>query len=198
MNPLLVQLLAASPPLSTAVDHPVDCCAGCGQSADPDDYQQIAGGGPLCLICRLGYLAAWQPERVRLALIPELHQGALNAVVIRMRVTLLERQDRAQPIPGPAAPPAAEIMRQHHLMTLLQQRVADTHRLIPFTVSPYLLRQTLLALPDATRESLLAELAGLRYLPDPDDREVDRFCLWQLHPWDQTPVLESNNEPSTR
>lgn len=170
-NPLLGYLLADAPPnLRPASARPF-VCADCGLTGgDPDDYRVFDSAGPmLCRICGLGRTAAWEPERVRLLLAPELAQGPLNAMVTLLVVNLL-RARAGEPVPA-----GIEAVLQANLLDALQQRAQTTQTALPCAASAARLRHTLLALPVATRATVQGDLAGLRYLPEPTDPEVARF-----------------------
>ena len=183
--PLLAGLLADAPPAvrPVAPSARAGVCAECGLAGgDRDDFRWLPAGrhGPglssapaaaqvVCRICALGWTAAWEPERVRLALIPEMAQGPLNALVTLLTVNLL-RQRAGEPVPAGIA-----AVLQANWLDALQQRARATHAALPYTASAALLRQTLRALPPGGREPVLKELAGLRYLPEPADPELTGF-----------------------
>lgn len=186
--PLLAGLLADAPPAIRPVAPATRACvcAECGLAGgDGDDFRWLpaaragrhgsglpAAAAPaavVCRICVLSWTAAWEPERVRLALIPELAQGPLNALVTLLTVNLL-RQRAGEPVPAGIA-----AVLQANWLDALQQRARATHVELPYTVSAALLRQTLRALPAGGREPVLGELAGLRYLPEPADPELAGF-----------------------
>ena len=85
---LLEGLLAESPPALAPAGEGDTACAGCGLAGgSPDDYRRaLPAGETLCRVCALGPTAAWEPDRVRLLLAPELDQGRLNGLVTRWRV----------------------------------------------------------------------------------------------------------------
>lgn len=180
-NPLLAQLLAPELPTFRVGSAAASRCPECGGPAEP-----AADGLAPCPICRLGWIAAWEPGRVRLALIPELAQGPLNALVVRLTLALMAAARSAAagagrpPKPAPDGARAAEAARQNRLLAALQGRVAATRAALPFAASPLVLRQTLLALPASRRAALVAELEGLRYLPEPGDPEVARWFRRRL------------------
>lgn len=172
-NPLLGDLLAAAPPILAPVreSEPSLGCAECGLTGGVrEDYRFVKPAGLIrCRVCALGRTAAWEPARVRLALVPELAQGLLNSVVTRLTVDLM-RARAGEPIPA-----GIDARVQAHLLDALQQRAKATRAALPYTASAATLRQTLLALPAAARAGVRVELAGLRYLPEPADPELARF-----------------------
>lgn len=172
-NPLLSYLLADAPldfAPARASKH-LPACAECGLTGGVlEDYRSVAPAGVLlCQVCVLARTAAWEPERVRLALVPELAQGTLNALVTRLTVNLL-RARAGEPVPV-----GIEVVLQAKLLEGLQERAAATRAALPWAASPVRLRHTLRALPAGARSGVLAELAGLRYLPEPTDPALTRF-----------------------
>ena len=172
-NPLLGYLLAAAPPAfaPAVATEGGPACAECGLAGGAlEDYRSTTPTGVLlCLVCTLGRTAAWEPERVRLALVPELAQGALNALVTRLTVNLLRARA------GEPAPAGIEAVLQAKLLEDVQHRAAATRAALPWAASPARLRHTLLALPAAARARVRVELAGLRTLPEPADPALARF-----------------------
>lgn len=170
-NPLLGYLLAASPPALARASKRPPACAECGLAGgDGNDFYSLEPRGPtLCRICALCRTAAWEPERVRLALIPEWEQGLLNGVVTMLTVNLLRMRA------GELIPSGIDGVWQSHLLDTLQHRVTATALALPVASSPARLRQTLRALPAAARAEVMTALAGLRLLPEPKDPELARF-----------------------
>ncbi len=172
MTPLIAGWLGDAPPPLSAVDAAESplICAGCGLSGSlATDYRrQLGDGALLCPVCALGPLAPWEPARVRLAVIPELPQGRLNALMIRLTVHRLQ-------VRAGAVPRSVDARLQAQILDGFQRRAALTRHALPWAASPALLRHTLRALPTAQRAVLMAELDGLRYLPEPTDPTLARF-----------------------
>ena len=106
---------------------------------------------------------------MRLLLAPELAQGPLNGVVTLLTANLL-RARAGEPVPA-----GIDAVLQANWLEALQRRARATAGALPWAATAPRLRQTLRALPDAHRAAVMAELAGLRYLPEPADRELARF-----------------------
>jgi hypothetical protein len=62
-----------------------------------------------------------------------------------------------------------------HWLETLMRRARATAAALPWAADPARARRTLRALPADPRAELLAELAALRYLPDPDDPGLAGF-----------------------
>ncbi|MCB1771520.1 MAG: hypothetical protein KDJ31_17775 [Candidatus Competibacteraceae bacterium] len=169
--PFFERLVADAPPTlrSVALGGGDPVCAACGlRGGDRADFRELgvagSSGAVVCRLCALGWTAAWEPARVRLALIPEWDQGVLNALVIRWAV------HKPPSATGGSAVMAGHAVLASRLLEALHRRAEATHREWPITASTALLRQTLRAMPVNARAPVLAELAGLRYLPEPADR----------------------------
>jgi hypothetical protein len=172
-NRLLEGLLAESPPALAPAGEGAAACAGCGLAGgSPDDglyLRALRSGETLCRVCALGPTAAWEPDRVRLLLAPELDQGRLNGLVTRLAVEL--RRARA----GEPVPAGIDAVLLAHWLETLMRRARATAAALPWAATPARARHTLRALPAGPRARLLAELAALRYLPDPADPALARF-----------------------
>ena len=168
---LLDALLAETPPALAPAGEGATACAGCGLAGGPPDgYLRLrATGATLCPVCALGPAAPWAPERVRLLLAPELDQGRLNGLVTRLAVEL--RRARA----GEPVPAGVDAALLADWLETLRRRARATAAALPWAADPARLRRTLRALPAGPRARLLAELAALRYLPDPDDPGLAGF-----------------------
>jgi hypothetical protein len=168
---LLDYLLAEFPPALTPAGDGETACAGCGLAGgSPDDYRRaLPSGETLCRVCALGPAAPWEPDRVRLLLAPELDQGRLNGLVTRLAVDL--RRARA----GEPVPAGIDAVLLAHWLETLRRRTRATAAALPWAATPARARHTLRALPAEPRARLLAELAALRYLPEPTDPELARF-----------------------
>ena len=169
--PFLEQLLADAPPTRRSITPGVvdAVCVTCGlRGGARADFCELGVAGfssaVVCRLCAVGWTAAWEPTRVRLALIPEWDQGVLNALV--MRWTVHEPPSAT----GGSVMIAGDAVLASRWLETLHWRAKATHREWPVTASADLLRQTLRALPVNARAPVLAELAGLRYLPEPGDR----------------------------
>lgn len=145
-------------------------CQGCGLAGGgPEDYRYVRPAGPLlCAVCGLARQAAWEPERVRLAVIPELSQAALNALVVTLTVNLLRARSGAPPR-------GIDARLQERLLEELQHRAEVTRLQLPWAASAALLRHVLLAQPPEARAATRRSLAGLRYLPEPADPPLAAF-----------------------
>lgn len=130
-NPLLGYLLAASPPALARASKRPPACAECGLAGgDGNDFYSLEPRGPtLCRICALCRTAAWEPERVRLALIPEWEQGLLNGVVTMLTVNLLRMRA------GELIPSGIDGVWQSHLLDTLQHRATATALALPVASS---------------------------------------------------------------
>lgn len=168
---LLDGLLAESPPALTPAGNGGTACAGCGLAGgSPDDYRRaLPSGETLCRVCALGLTAAWELDRVRLLLAPELDQDRLNGLVTQLTVDLL-RARAGEPVPS-----GIDAVLLAHWLETLQRRARATAAALPWAATPARARHTLRALPAEPRARLLAELAALRYLPETDDPELARF-----------------------
>jgi hypothetical protein len=177
----LTRLLADAPPTVGPVAPAAGdlVCVECGLTGgDREDFRWLssghgsasdAAGEVVCRLCVLGWTAAWESARVRLALIPDWEQGLLNAVVTLLTVHRLRRR-AGEPVPA-----GIDTVLQSKLLNELQQRAQETAIALPYTASAATLRQTLLALPAREREPVRAELSALRYLPEERDPELARF-----------------------
>jgi len=168
---LLEGLLAESPPVLAPAGDGGIACTGCGLAGgSPDDYRRaLPSGETLCRVCALGLTAAWEPDRVRLLLAPELDQDRLNGLVTQLAVDL-RRAHAGEPVPS-----GIDAVLLAHWLETLQQRARATAAALPWAATPARARHTLRALPAEPRARLLAELAALRYLPETDDPDLARF-----------------------
>jgi len=168
---LLEGLLAESPPALAPAEAGGTACAGCGLAGgSPDDYRRaLPAGETLCRVCALGLTAAWEPDRVRLLLAPELDQDRLNGLVTQLAVDL--RRARA----GEPVPAGIDAVLLARWLETLRRRARATAAALPWAATPTRARHTLRALPAGPRARLLAELAALRYLPETDDPALARF-----------------------
>lgn len=169
---LLEDWLAESPPaLAPAGRVGGTTCAGCGLAGgSPDDYlRALPSGETLCRVCALGPTAAWEPDRVRLLLAPELDQGRLNGLVTQLMV------DRLRARAGEPVSSGIDAVLLAHWLETLWRRARATAAALPWAATPARVRHTLRALPAEPRARLVAELAALRYLPEPADPELARF-----------------------
>lgn len=169
---LLDHLLAESPPALAPAGDGGTACAGCGLTGgSPDDYRRaLPAGETLCRVCALGATAAWEPDRVRLLLAPELDQGRLNGLVTQLMV------DRLRARAGEPVPAGIDAVLLAHWLETLQRRARATATALPWAATAARVRHTLRALPAEPRARLLAELAALRYLPELADPDLARFC----------------------
>ena len=169
--PFLEQMLADAPPtLRSIAPGVVDVvCVTCGlRGGAHTDFCELGVAGfssaVVCRLCSVGWTAAWEPSRVRLALIPEWDQRVLNALVMRWAV------HEPPSATGGSVVIAGHAVLASRLLETLHWRAKATHREWPVTASAALLRQTLRAMPVNARAPVLAELAELRYLPEPGDQ----------------------------
>ena len=137
---LLDGLLAESPPAFAPAGDGGTACAGCGLAGgSPDDYRRaLPAGETLCRVCALGATAAWEPDRVRLLLAPELDQGRLNGLVTQLMV------DRLRARAGEPVPAGIDAVLLAHWLETLQRRARATATALPWVATAARVRHTLI------------------------------------------------------